>query len=438
MNSPAHTPDPVAETRPGLRSARTPLENARASQTLWEETPVRRRLVVIRRLRHLIARNAESLAAAAAAVRDRPLAEKLVSEVLPLAEACRWLERSAARVLAPRLHGRRGRPLWLHGVDFEVRRLPFGTVLVIGPGNYPLFLPAVHALHALAAGNAVRLKPAPGTRQAALAFARLIFDAGLDPALLEILDDSDTAAREAVADGADKVVFTGSSENGRSVLARLAGTNTPSVMELSGRDAVIVLEDADPGLVMRALRFGMRLNAGETCIAPHRIIVVESMAGELVRHLAGQSGMDALPVHTVPDADAAVALVNSSDFALGASIFTRDAGRARKLAARVRTGFVTINDLIVPTADPRMPFGGVKASGFGTTRGPEGLLEMTFPHAVVARSGRLHPHFDEPSGSDAPLFSAWLRAAHGRQRLRALPGLFRAILTRIKTTNTKP
>ncbi len=102
------------------------------------------------------------------------MAEKLVSEVLPLADACRWLEKNAARVLASRRCGKSQRPFWLKGVSFEVQRMPFGVVLVIGPGNYPLFLPAVHALHALAAGNAVLLKPAPGTRSVAIMFAKLV------------------------------------------------------------------------------------------------------------------------------------------------------------------------------------------------------------------------------------------------------------------------
>ena len=220
-----------------------------------------------------IAANAETLAIAAAAVSDRPVAEKLVSEVLPLADACRWLERSAARVLAPRRCGKSGRPFWMQGFSFEVQRQPFGVVLVIGPGNYPLFLPAVHSLHALAAGNAVLLKPAPGTRSVALIFAKLARAAGLDPALLTILPESVEAAHDAIADGVDKVIFTGSSENGRDVLARLAATNTPAVMELSGEDAVLVFADADLDLVVRALRFGTRLNGGETCIAPRRLIV---------------------------------------------------------------------------------------------------------------------------------------------------------------------
>ena len=411
------------------------LEMVRSSacdtQLRWSLAPISRRLKIIRVLRHLIAENADSLARGAAAVSGRPLAEKLVSEVLPLAEACRWLEGHAARVLAPRRHGGRGRPLWLHGVDFEVQRQPFGTILVIGPGNYPLFLPAVHVLHALAAGNAARLKPAPRTRHVALAFARLAFEAGIEPALLEILPESADAAREAIAAGVDKVVFTGSSENGRAVLAQLAATSTPSVMELSGEDAVVVLEDADLGVVADALRFGARLNAGQTCIAPRRIIAVESIAPAVREQLANSS----IPIEVARDADGAVALLNSARFALGAAIFSRGIERARGLAARIKTGFVTINDLIVPTADPRVAFGGVKASGFGSTRGAEGLLEMTFPHVVAVRRRGGYRHFQEPAAADAQLFSAYLRAAHGRHRLAAIPDFFRALLAKIKKSS---
>ncbi len=410
-----------------MAPALEPRTAMRAAQSLWALTPIRERLKVVRELRHFIAENAESLATAAAAGSDRPLAEKLVSEVLPLADACRWLERNARRVLAPRRCGRRGRPVWLQGVSFEVTRQPFGLVLVIGPGNYPLFLPAVHSLHALVAGNAVLLKPAPGTREVALVFANLARAAGLDPALLEILPESVDAARDAIADGVDKVIFTGSSDNGRDVLAALAETNTPSVMELSGEDPVLVFADADLDLVVRALRFGTRLNDGETCIAPRRLIVVQSIADEFVARLS-VAGFSPPLIERVRDEEAAVQRANFSDFALGASIFSRDIASARALAARIKTGFVTINDLIVPTADPRMPFGGVKASGFGTTRGDEGLLEMTFPHVVAVRRGRRHPHFGEPDRHDAQLFSSYIRAAHGRHRFAAIRELVAALI----------
>ena len=407
----------------------------RDAQAQFALMPMRERLKIVRELRHLLAEKADELAAAAAAVSSRPLAEKLASEVLPLADACRWLERNAARVLAPRRCGKRGRPLWLQGHSFEVQRQPLGIVLVIGPGNYPLFLPAVHALHALVAGNAVLLKPAPGTRAVALAFANLAQSAGLDPALLTVLPESIDAARDAIADGVDKVIFTGSSENGRDVLAALAENNTPSVMELSGEDAVLVLADADLDLVVRALRFGTRLNDGETCIAPRRLIVVQPAFDDLLARLSAAC-FPAPLLEPVQDDAAALQCANSGDFGLGASIFSRDIPKARTLAARIKTGFVVINDLIVPTADPRMPFGGVKASGFGTTRGDEGLLEMTFPHVVAIRRGRTYPHFDEPGNEDAHLFSSYIRAAHGRRRFAAIRKLLRALIEKAKSRKT--
>ena len=410
---------------------------ARTAQSRWALTPISERLRVVRALRHGIAENADKLAGIAASVSERPIAEKLVSEVLPLADACRWLEKRADRVLATRRCGSRGRPFWMQGVTFEVQRQPFGLVLVIGPANYPLFLPAVHALHALVAGNAVLLKPAPSTRRVALAFAQLARDAGLDPAMLTILPESVSAARSAIADGVDKVIFTGSSENGRDVLATLAETNTPSVMELSGQDAVLVFADADLDLVVRALRFGTSLNDGNTCIAPRRLVVVQSVAEDLLARLS-IARVPIMLIERVHDEEAAVHRANDADFALGASIFSRDIARARTLAARIKTGFVLINDLIAPTADPRMPFGGVKASGFGTTRGDEGLLEMTFPHVVAERHGRTHPHFDEPASGDAQLFSAYIRAAHGTRRFAALRDLFRALIAKFKTRKTRP
>jgi acyl-CoA reductase-like NAD-dependent aldehyde dehydrogenase len=403
----------------------------RVLQARWALTPIRERLRVVCELRHLIAENADALAVAAGAVSGRPLAEKLVSEVLPLADACRWLKRNAGRVLLPRRCGKRGRPFWLQGVSFDVQRQPLGVVLVIGPANYPLFLPAVHSLHALIAGNAVLLKPAPGTREVALAFSNLALGAGLDPALLTILPESAEAARRAIAEGVDKVIFTGSSENGREVLTTLAGTNTPSVMELSGQDAVLVLADANLELVVRALRFGMRLHAGETCIAPRRLVVVQSIADDLLAQLSA-APVPRLLIERVRDDATAVHRANAASFALGASIFSDDIPKARALAARIKTGFVLINDLIVPTADPRMPFGGVKASGFGTTRGDEGLLEMTFPHVVAVRRGRMHPHFDAPADGDAHLFTTYIRAAHGRHRFAAIREFVAAVIEKSK------
>ena len=132
---------------------------------------------------------------------------------------------------------------------------------------------------------------------------------------------------------------------------------------------------------------------------------------------------------------------NASPYGLGASVFG-GASEARVVAGRLKAGVVTVNDLIVPTADPRLPFGGRGLSGFGVTRGAEGLLEMTAPKAVAVRRlpgvltrrfARPHRHFEPNLPEDEALFQAWLAVAHGGSlgsRLAAVPGLVRALVAR--------
>jgi acyl-CoA reductase-like NAD-dependent aldehyde dehydrogenase len=411
------------------------ISQIRVAQSRWAQRSIHSRLRVLKRLRRLIAENARPLAAAASFVDNRPSSEKLVSEVLPLADACKWLARNASSILAPRRFRRRGRPFWLAGSTFEIQRAPLGAVLVIGPRNYPLFLPTVQALHALVAGNAVLIKPAPDTHHVCSAFVEIAKEAGLDPSLLVELSETEEAVDQAIRAGVDKVVFTGSSVNGRAVLAKLAPGNTPAIMELSGEDAVVVLADADVGLVLRALEFGRRLNNGATCIAPRRIIVEEPVANELVLRIP-VAGLRDISIQRVSDIDAALHAVEANEYGLGASIFSRNIQRARRLAALIKTGFVTINDVIVPTADPRVPFTGVKGSGFGVTRGEDGLLAMTFPHVVLVRRGNRRRHYDEPRERDHAIFNAAIQFAHGRPRLRAKA--FKNFLTNLANRKDRP
>jgi acyl-CoA reductase-like NAD-dependent aldehyde dehydrogenase len=454
---------------------------------------VRDRLAVVCHFRHLLAARAGDLAAAVAEAVGAPAVEVLAAEVLPLAAACRFLERQAARVLRPRRPGRAGRPLWLGGVRVEIRREPFGVILVIGPRNYPLLLPGVQALQALAAGNAVLLKPGEGTAPVAELVAELLYTAGLPRDLLHVLSDGADAGRAAIDAGVDKVVLTGSARTGAAVLRQLAPRMVPAVVELSGCDAAFVRHDADLDLTARALGFGLRLRDGRTCIAPRRVFVAREVAGELERRLAAVVRL--LPQRTtgcpfpaeaaglvrdalargarlcagrVPAADGALAPVVLADtppdvpllradvlapvlslvpvggdeealalaarcpYALGATVFGAEAG-TRALAGRVRAGVVLVNDVIVPTADPRLPFGGRGRSGFGLTRGAEGLLEMTAVKVVGVRRGRWRPHLEAPRPGDEALFRAYLRAVHGGTwlgRLRGWWALLRGLIRR--------
>lgn len=455
----------------------------------WASRPVPERAALAGRLRRLIGRQAAWLAGAVGERPGRVPGETLALEVLPLAEACRFLEREASRLLAPRSLGGRGRPAWLFGMRAEVRRDPLGRVLVIAPSNYPLLLAGVQAVQALVAGNVVLVKPAPGCSAPMRALGDLLAQAGLPEGLFLVLPEAAGAATAAIEAGVDKVVLTGSAATGRAVMADLARTLTPSVMELSGNDAVIVLPGADADLVAKALAWGVRLNGGATCIAPRRVFADRHLAGRLeagiARLLAGAPSVtlpgrvaarmerllaeareagcrligegpvggamapllvaDARPglgllredifapvlsLVPVEDEEEALALAADCDYALGAAVFGPE-GRAVPVARRLVAGVVTVNDLVVPTADPRLPFGGRRSSGFGTTRGAEGLLEMTAPKVVCVSRGRFRPHYEPLAEGDAVLLAAYANAAHGRAP-GAWRGLLSALLRRVR------
>jgi acyl-CoA reductase-like NAD-dependent aldehyde dehydrogenase len=474
---------------------------ARAAQEPWAAWPVPARLAVVKRLRHGIADSADFSVDLAAAVGERSLAEVLTSEVLPLADACRFLEREAERLLAPRRLGADGRPFWLGGVESEVRREPLGLVLVLGPANYPLFLPGVQTIQALVAGNAVLVKPGRSGGRAARALAALLAAAGLPEGLLTVLPEGEEAGREALAAGIDKVLVTGAATTGEAVLADLAPRLVPATLELSGCDAVFLLpscREADLDRAARALRFGLLLNGGATCIAPRRVFVPRSqkaaLEGRLVGLLSGAAGASGAPEPALRARELAaeallqgarllvgslgkdgplvltdarpemrllqedlftpvLSLVGIDDsnpqealaealagaavcpYALGAAIFGPEA-EAVAFASRVRAGVVVINDLIVPTADPRLPFGGRGRSGYGLTRGAEGLLELTAVKSIAVRRGGLGgrlPHLDEPRPGDEELFRGYLALVHGdgvKKRLGGMVGIFRALYLR--------
>ncbi|KAA0677151.1 aldehyde dehydrogenase family protein [Roseomonas genomospecies 6] len=462
------------------------------ARSAWAACNTARRLSIVRRLRQRIAADAEELVRALATRPGRGMAESLSAEILPLAEACRFLEREAAALLAPRRLGRRGRPVWLFGVAAEVRREPFGNVLIVGPSNYPLLLPGVQALQALAAGNAVLVKPAPGCSAPMERLGDWLEEAGLPAGLFQVLHESPGAVTDAVAAGIDKLVLTGSADTGRAVARQLAAALVPSTMELSGNDAVFVLPGADIGTVARALAFGLRFNGSATCIAPRRVFVPQAQAAALedalTRSVAaippaavplpvrrrldglvraavaeGARPLGVLPEDADPamapliladarpgmallreelfapilslvpvrDMDEALDAAAQSPYALGASVFGPEED-AYALAGRLDAGTVTVNDLIVPTADPRLPFGGRRSSGWGVTRGAEGLLEMTRVKTVSVRRGQRLPHLDPPRDGDAALMLAALRLLHGGHGIRigALRRLAQALLGR--------
>ena len=461
------------------------IANARASFESERGIQIRTRLRIVRAFRAHLSSQAGDVARRLGEISARPAEEILSSEIIPLLDACRFLEKSAEKILGPRVH--RSMPLWLFGARHEVVREPLGVVLVIGASNYPILLPGVQVLQALVAGNAVLLKPGPNGVEAAQVLMEMLEEAGLAAGLLQMLPSAREAGTLAITRGVDKVFLTGSVETGRKVLVHAATAITPAVVELSGCDGVFVLPDADVELAAKCVAFGLTLNSGQTCIAPRRVFVwrevAEAFTEKLRRELAKSAPIctkadpnsqfvtdvleaiscGAAPVHgsvlkrgmiegpvvignvteelalaraenwgpncciiPVLNEEHALHVYRRSSFALGASIFANDVSAAKRFAGQLNAGSICINDLIVPTADGRLPFAGRKQSGFGSTRGPEGLLEMTAPKVISTRARRTHLHLQDRDEKQFGFLASYAALAYGAggSRLRALFSLF--------------
>jgi acyl-CoA reductase-like NAD-dependent aldehyde dehydrogenase len=462
----------------------------RAAQRAWAGLSVRQRLRPVRALRHLLAQEAESLCAAVENDLGRPPTEVLGSDVIPTADACRFLERQAARLLRPAPVSWRQRPVWLWGQSDVVHRRPHGVVGVIGTWNYPILLNGIQLAQALAAGNGVLWKPSEVAPATATALHEVFLRAGFPPDLVQRLPATREAGPQLAEAEVDFVVFTGSAGVGRALAARLGQRLVPSTLELSGCDAMFVLADADLGLAASAAWFGATLNRGQTCLAVRRVFVDRSRYGDFLAALrplataarpqplmlpsqvsqaerlvdeataAGARLLDrdpaahgeGCPPTVVIDARPEMAICREASFApllavlpfdtpedalamnarcpfgLGASVFTGRPATASWWAERLAVGTLAVNDVIAPTAHPATPFGGRGAAGWGVTQGADGLLALTVPQVVSVRRGRLRLHYDLATEPAAPdLLGGLLQWSHGRGVRQRWRGLWRMV-----------
>lgn len=472
---------PGSSKRPNALPA---LERLRAAQTLWQAQPFAERLKRIGRIAGTIAEHSEELTQSV----HRPaatLGEILASEVLPLAEACRYTARRGASILKPRQLPQRDRVWWMGSVYVTELREPLGVVFIIGPSNYPLFLPGVQLIQALAAGNAAIVKPAPGCEEAMRSLTRLCVQTGIPADLIHQLDSDPISAQDAIEAGVDKVLFTGSLATGRKVAALCSEHMTPSAMELSGNDAILVSDDADLPRVASCVAYALSLNGGQTCIAPRRLFASSKTLHHLVpllteqlkqtparsisarglqfaRQLTQSALADGariafgqledfedpervrpivlanvrsdmplaqedifaplLSLIEVQDLQDAISQASQSPYALGAAIFSQSPD-VKSLASQIAAGCVTINDVLVPTADPRVSFGGRQASGFGVTRGLEGLRELTQLKVVCTRRGRWLPHLTTNDKQLATMLDGILKLRHGQNWAQRWAGI---------------
>jgi len=251
------------------------VERARKAQRRWAEVAVGERLKILRKFQRLLCEQRESVAAIVTREAGKPLAEAVATEVLVVLETVNYLLANVPAFLRPEdvPHGspvmklKRG---WL-------LREPHGVIGIISPWNYPFSVPSVQTLTALATGNAVVLKPSEFTPFSALEMQKLLYAAGLDKDLLQIVTGDGAAGAGLLAADINKVIFTGSVATGQRVAQAAAARLLPSVLELGGKDPMIVLDDADIDVVSSAAVWGAFMNAGQTCLSIERCYVQEKI-----------------------------------------------------------------------------------------------------------------------------------------------------------------
>jgi aldehyde dehydrogenase (NAD+) len=259
------TEEPLASVAvAGKEDIERAVASARAAQAKWAALPALERGKYLFRIARLIQERARELAIVETMDGGKPIRESRDIDI-PLAAAHFFHYAGWADKLAYGLAGREPQPL--------------GVVAQIVPWNFPLLMAAWKLAPALACGNAAILKPAETTPLTALLLAEICQEAELPPGVVSILTgDGATGAALVRTEGIDKVAFTGSTAVGKDIQAALAGRDVSLTLELGGKSANIIFEDAALDQAVEGIVQGIFFNQGHVCCAGSRLLVQESVA----------------------------------------------------------------------------------------------------------------------------------------------------------------
>ena len=249
---------------------------ARAVQDSWARTPIRNRLALVQALQQIMLERRESLAEAVVRESGKPRVEALFSDVFVSLDTASYYASNARKLLRPEHvpHHSMAAKAKSGTLFYE----PFGVIAIISSWNYPLAIPLSQIIPAVASGNAVVCKTSEFTPQCGAMIELLFTDAGFPRDLVNIVQGNGEVGQAMIDAGPDKVFFTGSVGTGRRVAEACAAKLIPSVLELGGKDAMLVLVDADLEITSSAAVWGSYTNCGQVCLSVERVYVERSVS----------------------------------------------------------------------------------------------------------------------------------------------------------------
>ncbi len=398
------------------------LEQAHKAFLGWRETTFTERGNILHRVASYLRQHKVELARLATLEMGKPIIES-EAEVEKCAWNCDFYADNAERFLTDE-------HIASSATESYVSYLPLGVILALMPWNFPYWQVFRFAAPALMAGNTIVLKHASNVSLTALKIERIFQVCSLPEGAFRTVLVPGSETRSLIEDRRiAAVTLTGSDAAGIAVASVSGHALKKNVLELGGSDAFIVLEDADLDAAAQTAVRARYQNTGQSCIAAKRFIVVESIAdafekkfveaasklhmGDLDKQVQASLKMGAQvllggkpskgkgyfyepsivsgvtsemplfreetfgPVAAViraRDTEDAIEIANDSEFGLGGNLWTRNIERGRSLARHIESGGVFINGMT--TSDPRLPFGGIKHSGYGRELSTFGIREF--------------------------------------------------------------
>jgi acyl-CoA reductase-like NAD-dependent aldehyde dehydrogenase len=465
----------------------TVFAQAHKSQNTLAHLSLNQRSNAVTRLQHVIQSRQEAIIDRIVAETGKSRFDALSSEIFGALDACEYLARVAPTALAEQ---QAHTPLVLMGKKSRIWFEPLGTVLVIAPWNYPFYQLLIPAISAFLAGNSVILKPSELTPLKGL-IEELLIAADFPEHAIQIVYGGKTTGQNLVEAKPDLIFFTGSVSSGKKIMATAAQNLTPVILELGGKDAMVVFEDVNLERTVNGALWGALTTAGQSCTSVERVYVhqsiyprfvdllktkmeklrsvaqagepaeignmtapfqLETIEGQLAEAQAegakilsgGQRqahsqyfpptlvvdvhhGMKLmheetfgpiLPVMSFETEAEAIALANDSIYGLSASVWSTDLARAERVARQLKVGNVSINNVMLTEANPALPFGGIKASGFGRYKGVWGLESFCNLKSVLidSQNGKIEANWFPYTAARYNLFSNLVSALFSTQK----------------------